>query len=196
MGRKDTGKNFENEIRRSLKGSKHIWWFRIQDTNDINRFVKVAVAEKQPADFFTVYRSRPIMLEAKTSRNLTSFPLHYGSSRAIPKHQVSYGEGLVRAGGIALILIRREEYRNKKCYAITPSQAKYLYSKGFRYRIHVSSLPGCPDVVIKKKSIAIQVRGCFWHGHRCHLASYPKTNRSFWKKKISDNRKRDKKKRY
>ena len=70
---------------------------------------------------------------------------------------------------------------------------KYLYSKGFRYRIHVSSLPGCPDVVIKKKSIAIQVRGCFWHGHRCHLASYPKTNRSFWKKKISDNRKRDKK---
>ena len=70
---------------------------------------------------------------------------------------------------------------------------KYLYSRGFRYRIHVSSLPGCPDVVIKKKSIAIQVRGCFWHGHRCHLASCPKTNRSFWKKKISDNRKRDRK---
>ena len=130
--KRDTGKNFESEIRRSLKSSKHIWWFRIQDTNDINRFVKQAVAEKQPADFFTVYRGRPIMLEAKTSRNLTSFPLHYGSSRAIPKHQVSYGEGLVRAGGIALILIRREEYRNKKCYAITPSQAKYLYSKAFK----------------------------------------------------------------
>ena len=77
MGKKDTGKNFEAEIRRSLRSSKHIWWFRIQDTNDINRFVKVAVAEKQPADFFTVYRSRPIMIEAKTSRNLTSFPLYY-----------------------------------------------------------------------------------------------------------------------
>ena len=38
MGKKkDTGKNFENEIRRSLVASKHIWWFRIQDTNDINR---------------------------------------------------------------------------------------------------------------------------------------------------------------
>ena len=70
---------------------------------------------------------------------------------------------------------------------------KYLSSKGFRYRIHDKKLPGIPDIVIKKKSIAIQVRGCFWHGHRCHLASYPKTNRSFWKKKISDNRKRDKK---
>ena len=72
----DTGKNFESEIRRSLKGAKHIWWFRIQDTNDINRFVKIAVAEKQPADFFTVYRGRPIMLEAKTSRSLVSFPLY------------------------------------------------------------------------------------------------------------------------
>jgi len=129
MGKKDTGKNFENEIRRSLKSSKHIWWFRIQDTNDINRFVKVAVAEKQPADFFTVYRSRPIMLEAKTSRNLTSFPLYYGSGRAIAKHQIEEGLKLERKGGIALILIRREEYRNKKVYAITPSQAKYLYSK-------------------------------------------------------------------
>ena len=131
MGRKDTGKNFENEIRRSLKSSRHIWWFRIQDTNDINRFVKIAVAEKQPADFFTVYRSRPIMLEAKTSRNLTSFPLYYGNTPAIARHQIREGERLVRAGGMSFILIRREEYRNKKTYAITPAQAKYLYSKAY-----------------------------------------------------------------
>ena len=131
MGKKDTGKNFENEIRRSLKSSRHIWWFRIQDTNDINRFVKQAVAEKQPADFFTVYRSRPIMLEAKTSRNLTSFPLYYGSGRSIAKHQIDEGLRLERKGGIGLILIRREEYRNKKVYAISPSQAKFLYSKAY-----------------------------------------------------------------
>ncbi len=42
------------------------------------------------------------------------------------------GERLVRAGGVSLILIRREEFRNKKCYAITPAQAKYLYSKAFK----------------------------------------------------------------
>ena len=131
MGKKDTGKNFENEIRRSLKSSRHIWWFRIQDTNDINRFVKQAVAEKQPADFFSVYRGRAIMVEAKTSRNLTSFPLYYGSGRAIAKHQIDEGMGLVRKGGISLIMIRREEYRNKKAYAITPSQAKFLYSKAY-----------------------------------------------------------------
>ena len=131
MGRKDTGKNFENEIRRSLKGSRHIWWFRIQDTNDINRFVKIAVAEKQPADFFTVYRGTPIMLEAKTSRNLTSFPLYYGNNPAIAKHQIREGAKLERAGGLSFILIRREESRNKKTYAITPNQAKYLYSKSY-----------------------------------------------------------------
>ena len=128
---KDTGKNFENEIRRSLKSSRHIWWFRIQDTNDINRFVKIAVAEKQPADFFTVYRGRPIMLEAKTSRNLTSFTLYYGATRSIATHQVKEGAMLERAGGMSFILIRREEFRNKKTYAITPNQAKYLYSKAY-----------------------------------------------------------------
>ena len=118
---KDTGKNFENEIRRSLKSSRHIWWFRIQDTNDINRFVKIAVAEKQPADFFTVYRGRPIMLEAKTSRNLTSFPLYYGATRSIATHQVKEGAMLERAGGMSFILIRREEFRNKKKFEkLTP----------------------------------------------------------------------------
>ena len=71
------------------------------------------------------------MLEAKTSRNLTSFPLYYGNTPAIAKHQVREGERLVRAGGMSFILIRREEFRNKKCYAITPSQAKYLYSKAY-----------------------------------------------------------------
>ena len=128
----DTGKNFESEIRRSLKSSRHIWWFRIQDTNDISRFVKIAVAEKQPADFFSVYKGRPIMVEAKTSRNLTSFPLYYGSGFSIAPHQIKAGEDLVRQGGISLILIRREEFRNKKAWAITPAQAKYWYSKKWK----------------------------------------------------------------
>ena len=128
----DTGKNFESEIRRSLKSSKRIWWFRIQDTNDVSRFVKMAVAEKQPADFFSVYKGRPIMLEAKTSRSLTSFPLYYGSGRSIAPHQIIFGEDLVKKGGISLILIRREEFRNKKAWAITPAQAKYWYSKKWK----------------------------------------------------------------
>ena len=149
----DTGKNFEGEIRKGLQKSKDIWWFRIQDTNDITRTIKVKIrvspkdygkdgemwadgykglVGKSPADFFSVYKGRPIMLEAKTSRNLTSFPLYYGSARAIPAHQVSYADTLVKHGGIGLIVIRREEYRNKKAWAILPHQAKYWYSKRWK----------------------------------------------------------------
>ena len=123
---KNTGKNFENEIRRSLKGAK-CFWFRIQDTNDVSRYVKKAVAEKQPADFMAVYRSVPILIECKTTRNLTAFPLYYGATRAIPKHQVEYGKTLQRNGGISLILLRRDEPRNKTVYALTPEQVAYLY---------------------------------------------------------------------
>ena len=68
---------------------------------------------------------------------------------------------------------------------------KFLFSKGFRYRLHDKSLPGTPDIVFKKNKLAIQVRGCFWHGHNCKYGGYPKTNRFFWKKKINDNNKRD-----
>ena len=68
---------------------------------------------------------------------------------------------------------------------------KYLYSKGYRYRLHDKRLPGCPDIVLRKYSLAIQVRGCFWHGHCCKLGTRPKSNRSFWNKKIRDNKSRD-----
>ena len=70
---------------------------------------------------------------------------------------------------------------------------KYLSAKGYRYKLHDKKLPGKPDIVLKRKKIAIQVRGCFWHGHSCKLANYPKTNRKYWKDKINNNRKRDRK---
>ena len=68
---------------------------------------------------------------------------------------------------------------------------KYLFSKGYRFRLHVRELPGKPDIVLPKYKTAIQVRGCFWHGHGCRLSSFPKTNRKFWKDKILSNKKRD-----
>ena len=125
---KNTGKNFENEIRKSLEKA-NLWWFRIQDTNDVSRFVKQAIAEKQPADFMAVYRSRPILIECKTTRNLSSFPLYYGSGRSIPAHQISMAQQAQRHGALAFILIRRDEPRNKRVWAITPDQADYLYKK-------------------------------------------------------------------
>lgn len=42
---------------------------------------------------------------------------------------------------------------------------KFLFSKGFRYRINVKTLPGKPDIVLPKYKTIIFVNGCFWHGH-------------------------------
>ena len=126
---KNTGKNFENEIRKSLHKADDIWWFRIQDTNDVSKYVKQAIAEKQPADFMAVYRSRPILIECKTTRNLTSFPLYYGSSRSIPKHQVTMASMAQKHGALAFIFIRRDEPRNKRAFAVTPEQVDMLYRK-------------------------------------------------------------------
>ena len=70
---------------------------------------------------------------------------------------------------------------------------KYLYSKGLRYRIHQKKLPGNPDVVFYSRKKIIKVNGCFWHSHNCKASSYiPKTNSSFWKNKLLDNKTRDK----
>lgn len=69
---------------------------------------------------------------------------------------------------------------------------QYLYAAGFRFRIHVKKLPGCPDLVLPKYRTCIFVNGCFWHGHRgCRYATRPKSNAEFWQTKIQNNIRRD-----
>lgn len=71
---------------------------------------------------------------------------------------------------------------------------KMLHMMGFRYRLHVSKLPGCPDIVLPKYKKIILVNGCFWHGHSgCKRSIRPQTNVEFWNKKIEGNISRDKK---
>lgn len=69
---------------------------------------------------------------------------------------------------------------------------KALFSKGFRYRINVTQLPGKPDLVLKKHNAVIFINGCFWHLHNCHLFKWPSSRAEFWKKKITENSNRDK----
>lgn len=69
---------------------------------------------------------------------------------------------------------------------------RFLFSHGYRFRIHVHRLPGTPDIVMRKYHVAIFVNGCFWHGHtNCNLYVTPKSNTDFWQNKIERNKSRD-----
>ena len=76
---------------------------------------------------------------------------------------------------------------------------QWLWNHGYRYRLCVKSVPGRPDIVMRKYRTAIFVNGCFWHGHGVELPSVinspcckiPQTNREFWVNKIRRNQERD-----
>ena len=69
---------------------------------------------------------------------------------------------------------------------------KLLFSQGYRYRIAEKSIPGHPDMFLRKFNTAIFVHGCFWHRHKdCKYAYTPKSRVEFWQKKFNDNVRRD-----
>ncbi len=68
----------------------------------------------------------------------------------------------------------------------------WLWHHGYRYRLNVKSVPGKPDIVLRRYRTAIFVNGCFWHGHEeCGYFVVPKSNTDFWINKISHNIERD-----
>jgi DNA mismatch endonuclease, patch repair protein len=88
------------------------------------------------------------------------------------------------------------EQRRKNMRAIKSSSkleekiTKALWSKGFRFRKNVKSLPGKPDIAIKKYKIAIFIDSCFWHMCNAH-GNMPKSNLAYWTKKLKRNKDRD-----
>lgn len=69
---------------------------------------------------------------------------------------------------------------------------KFLFKNGFRFRLNVKSLPGTPDIVLKKHNTIIFIHGCFWHGHsHCKYFVIPGTRMEWWLAKIGQNINRD-----
>jgi DNA mismatch endonuclease (patch repair protein) len=67
---------------------------------------------------------------------------------------------------------------------------RLVFSKGYRYRLHVRALPGTPDLVFPKAKKVIFVHGCFWHRHP-GCGRLPKSKKRFWVTKLEQNRRRD-----
>ncbi len=67
-----------------------------------------------------------------------------------------------------------------------------LWAKNIRFRLHDKSLPGSPDIVIKKYKLTIFVDGEFWHGFQWKKRQMQiKSNRLFWIPKIERNMQKD-----
>ena len=77
---------------------------------------------------------------------------------------------------------------------------KALHSRGLRYRVHPRNVPGRPDLVNRRRKIAVFVDGDFWHGNpevwlRRGMASmheqFPAEKREYWTRKLRRNAERD-----
>jgi DNA mismatch endonuclease, patch repair protein len=69
---------------------------------------------------------------------------------------------------------------------------KLVHSMGYRYALHVDTLPGSPDLVFRSRRKIIFVHGCFWHKHICrHGSISPVTNSDYWNGKRERNVQRD-----
>lgn len=95
--------------------------------------------------------------------------------------------------------IKSREERSKNMAAIHSKNTKpevylrkLLFARGYRYGLNSKSVPGHPDIYLKKYNTAIFVHGCFWHRHEgCKYAYMPKSRVEFWRKKFDANMKRD-----
>ena len=68
---------------------------------------------------------------------------------------------------------------------------RWLWAKGYRYRLHTKGLAGRPDIVLPRYRAAIFVHGCFWHRHGCRATTKPASRTEFWTAKFEENVKRD-----
>jgi DNA mismatch endonuclease (patch repair protein) len=69
---------------------------------------------------------------------------------------------------------------------------RVVHAMGFRYRLHVRSLTGAPDLVFPRLRKVIFVSGCFWHMHGCGRCRIPAVRRRYWIGKLERNAARDK----
>lgn len=62
---------------------------------------------------------------------------------------------------------------------------------GLYFAVNVKSLSGKPDIVFRRKRVAIFIDSDFWHGHKTRF-KMPKSNLIYWREKIRTNKLRDK----
>jgi len=67
---------------------------------------------------------------------------------------------------------------------------KEMKKRKIYFAPHVDKIIGKPDLVFRRKKVAIFIDSDFWHGHPDRYPP-PKSNTEYWEAKIARNRKRD-----
>lgn len=92
---------------------------------------------------------------------------------------------------------KEQRKRNMQAIRSTGSRietilARAMWARGYRYRKNSRTVPGKPDISIKRLKIAIFVDGEFWHGKDWETRkTWLKSNQDFWLAKIERNMRRD-----
>lgn len=88
---------------------------------------------------------------------------------------------------------RRKNMRNIRSTGTTPEKLvmKELRKRKIYFAKHVKTLIGKPDIVFRRKKVAVFLDSDFWHVHPERFIM-PKTNVEYWEKKIERNKNRDK----
>jgi len=86
-------------------------------------------------------------------------------------------------------IMRAVKGKNTKPELIVRRILDNLY---FKYKVHIGTLPGCPDIVFAYRKKVLFVHGCFWHRHSCKRGrKMPVSRIDYWRTKLERNKKRD-----
>jgi DNA mismatch endonuclease Vsr len=93
-------------------------------------------------------------------------------------------------------LTKEQRHKNMQNIRSSGTMPELLVVKELRRRkiyfsLNVKTIYGKPDIVFRKKKIAVFIDSDFWHGHLKRF-TMPKSNLRYWKNKIKNNKIRDK----
>jgi len=88
---------------------------------------------------------------------------------------------------------RRKNMRNIRSKGTKPeiTLINELRKNKLKFETHISDIVGKPDIIFRRKKIAVFIDSDFWHGHPKRFIM-PKSNKKYWQNKIKRNIIRDK----
>lgn len=88
---------------------------------------------------------------------------------------------------------RKRNMKNIRSFGTKPEKIimRELRKRKIYFAHHVKSIIGKPDIIFRRKKVAVFIDSDFWHANPDRF-TMPKTNKDYWSTKISYNKQHDK----